>query len=382
MPTAIVYSNTGRGSGFGRIAAGIATALGPNLPTHVVGLGPSRATEGWQGHAHHPDDDTGTFRLRELVTELRPAVVLLVGAGSLAAWQAELLRHDGFDGTLAAYLPLEGRIWNPEHLRGLLLCSVLVTYTHSAARALTLALQALGPVALPRITTIPHAIEAAPPVPETRPALRQALFPAFAAQAGHTWLLNANRNDERKLPELTLRAFAEVVARRPATTLVLHGGVQRPGLDLHILRDELGLRRNVIFSRTEGGGPAGPWSEQALAQLYRCCEIGVNTAAGEGWGLIAFEHALHGGAQVMPAHEGLREIWGTAPQWVALGAERGIDEVFAGHLPAADDLARQLLHLVDNTEALLRVATACASHARQAAFGWAAVGAHWRELLA
>lgn len=378
MVAALLVSHTGQGSGFGRVAAGIATCLGPVFDTHVVGLGPSPADAAWLGHDHDALDPTRTFRLRELARVLRPAVVLLVGVGKVSAWQAALLRADGFTGELVAYVPVEGRITNPGPLAGLRHCSTLVAYTHTAATTLWQALKTgAGPARQPRLVVIPHAIDEPLPVATDRPALREELFPTYARQAGNTWLLNANRNDARKQPELTLQAFAQVAAVHPHTTLVLHCLPRRPGLDLLLLCHRLGLRENVIFSRAS----AQVWPEPALAQLYACCEIGVNSALGEGWGLVAFEHACHGGAQVLPAHDGLCEIWNDAPYWVAAGEPHYIDEVFTGQVPAAADLAQALTDLVGQPAQVARVAAACGQQARRPAISWAAVGAAWRALL-
>lgn len=366
MATVLLVSHTGRGTGFGRVAAGIAAALVPAFATHVVGLGPSQAGETWLGHDHDPCDGTRTFRLRELAAALRPAAVLLVGVGKLSAWQAEVLRDEGFAGSLVAYVPVEGDIWQPAPLAGLRHCTTLVAYTQVAAQALRRALPAAGPP----VVVIPHAIDPLVAASGCRVALRRALFPAFAHRAEGSWLLNANRNDERKQPELTLQAFAEVAAAEPAATLVLHGQPHRPGVDLRQRCEQLGLRDRVIFSRA-----AGPWPELALAHLYRCCDIGVNSALGEGWGLIAFEHALHGGAQLLPAHAGLRELWGDAPHWVPLGEPQALDDVFAGRPPTATDLVQAMRHLIGQPQQSALIAQACGQRARQVSFGWPAVGA-------
>jgi len=375
----LLVSHTGRGSGFGRVAAGIAACLVLEFETHVVGLGPSQAGEAWLGHTHDPLDPTKTFGLRALATALKPAVILLVGVGKVAAWQATELRGDGFGGQLVAYVPVEGRIDNPWPLAGLRHCSAVMAYTHTGAAALRQALAAAAPAhLLPRIGVIPHAIDRLPQHTAPRPALRRELFPAFTQQAEHTWLLNANRHDDRKRPELTVRAFAQVVAEYPRTTLVMHCAPRRPGLDLQVLCSQLGLRERVIFSRPS---EQMPWSEQALAKLYACCEIGVNNALGEGWGLVAFEHACQGGAQIMPTHAGLLEIWGDAPRWVPAGETHYIDNVFTGQVPAVADLAQALADLVGQPAHMAQVAAACGQYAHRASFGWEAVGAAWRALL-
>jgi hypothetical protein len=53
--------------------------------------------------------------------------------------------------------------------------------------------------------------------------MRAALIPDAGSVAG-PWLLNANRNDRRKRPELTMRAFAPIAERHPRVS----GGGDRP----------------------------------------------------------------------------------------------------------------------------------------------------------
>ena len=43
--------------------------------------------------------------------------------------------------------------------------------------------------------------------------------------------------------------------------------------------------------------------------LYNACDVGINTAMGEGWGLVSFEHGAAGAAQIVPNHTACTEIW-------------------------------------------------------------------------
>ena len=113
----------------------------------------------------------------------------------------------------------------------------------------------------------------------------------------------------------------------------MHCNPRRRNLNLRDERARLGLDDRVILTRDE---PPTRWSEHRLSRLYACCEIGVSSTMAEGWGLIAFEHALHGAAQVMPRHAALAEIWGDAPVWAPLGQQMRVDRVFDGAEPQVD----------------------------------------------
>jgi glycosyltransferase involved in cell wall biosynthesis len=59
---------------------------------------------------------------------------------------------------------------------------------------------------------------------------------------------------------------------------------------------------------------AGALSDADLNRLYNACAVGLNTSAGEGFGLVSFEHAAAGVPQVVPDHAALRELWGDAAE--------------------------------------------------------------------
>jgi hypothetical protein len=92
------------------------------------------------------------------------------------------------------------------------------------------------------------------------------------------------------------------------------------------LARELGVHERILFTRDA----AITWTDADLDILYRSCEIGLNTASGEAWGLTAFEHAAHGGAQILPKIPVQRELWGGAPVWLPAGNEHWIDPYTTG----------------------------------------------------
>jgi D-inositol-3-phosphate glycosyltransferase len=380
MPPIVVLSQAGRGTGFARVAAGITRALAFEHEVHVVGLGDAAEGEPWVGHEHHARDDPAlTSAAQSVVKATLPAVAVLVGQGEVIGWIAGRLRRNGFAGAIIAYVPMEGPVRCALPLVGLPQASVVVTYTNVAARVLADALATTASDgAAPDIAVIPHAVDAIPPTPmELRDRMRAELLPDQDPGAG-PWLLHANRNDWRKRPELTMQAFAAVAERHPRARLVMHSNLRRRDLDLRVERARLGLEDRVILTRD---APPTRWSESRLSRLYACCEIGVSSTMAEGWGLVAFEHALHGAAQVMPRHAALGEIWGDAPAWAPVGRQMRVDGVFDGAEPRVDALAAILLGLVERPEVARSVGQACERRARDPALSWDAVGAQWRTLV-
>ncbi|MBA0885559.1 glycosyltransferase family protein [Flavobacterium undicola] len=379
----LIVSNTGRGTGFGRIAAGIAKSIAVEYEVHVVGLGLNEVEETWLGHQHHILDATRTSTLATLASRLCPSLIILIGQGQLLAWQVTRLRRDGFLGAILSYVPVEGKVHSSLPLIGLEQSTTVVAYTDIGAKILTRALEEQSQLIsrrLPFITTISHAIDK-PLISkiEQRQQLREKLFPTYSHLSDGIWILNANRNDLRKRPELTLKAFAAIAVLRPNITLVLHCQPTRGGCDLRIERDRLGLRGRVIL--THEMRPE-LWSDEHLVQLYTCCEIGINSCMGEGWGLVAFEHSLYGGAQILPAHEGLREIWGDAPLWVPVSGNIPMDDVFSGQIPDHEDLSIAILQLIDQPNKANQIALACATRSFDPKLGWKSIGIEWLNLIA
>ena len=146
------------------------------------------------------------------------------------------------------------------------------------------------------------------------------------------------------------------------------------GLSLKVECDRLGLSKRVIF--THDLVPE-PWSEEQLDGLYQCCEIGMSSSWGEGWGLVSFEHALRGGAQILPAHPSLREIWVDAPVWAAVGLARPIDNVSFGFAPDVSALSLAMSQLLTDPSARTRIAAACHTHASRRVFHWDEIGGQW-----
>lgn len=380
MAPIVVVSQTGLGSGFGRIAAGIARALSLEHEVHVVGLGDAADDEPWFAHGHDARvDHDRVAAAGSVVKATHPAAAVVVGQAALVGVIATGLRGDGFVGAIVAYVPMEGPVAVAASLAGLHHATVVVTYTHVAASSLTAALAETAKGGASRdVAVIPHAVDGLAP---TRLHSRELMRAEVLGDDGPTsgpWLLNANRNDWRKRPELTLQAFAAVAERHPDARLVLHCIPQRHNLDLRTERARLGLADRVILTRDQR---RSPWSEQRLSRLYACCEIGVSSTMAEGWGLVAFEHALHGAAQVMPRHAALAEIWGDAPVWAPTGEQTRVDRVFHGAPPHVDALSALLLDLVARPEHTRRAGQACQRRARDPALSWHDVGARWRTLI-
>jgi len=314
-----------------RVALGIADVLVESHDVHVVGAGSALPDRRWQTHVHDELDDP---LKRAAATNLAPrlGLDLALAVGPADPEIAGAIKRRRPECRAVAYVPVDGPL-QPLDCAALDGFDLIVVPTEQARRH-------VADAGLPgaRIRVIPHAVDGSVfhELNGARDAKVQ-VAPDRPESHDSVWILNANRNDPRKRLELTLRAFAHVLGRGHDAWLVLHTGRPPRALHLGVRAAELGLEDRVIFTSGEDEGDHPRWPDAALNELYNACEVGINTSSREGWGLVAFEHAATGAAQVItdtPIH---REIWGDAAVFAAEGAtgaalERLVADPSARHL--------------------------------------------------
>jgi glycosyltransferase involved in cell wall biosynthesis len=198
-------------------------------------------------------------------------------------------------------------------------------------------------------------------------------------------VLNANRNQPRKRMDSTIKAFSEFAKGKPNNVkLYLHMGQQDAGWNVIKLSRRFGIEDRLIMS--DSGGLVPDISDQDMNLIYNACDVGLNTSACEGWGLVAFEHAAVGRAQVMTDSPQLRELWeGSA---ILAPVNRMVvheGTLLNGYLVDEDRLSRILENLYcDNTERLKWSKNAL-EKATKPEYSWDSIARSWeakfRELV-
>src|SRR4030095_984294 len=112
----------------------------------------------------------------------------------------------------------------------------------------------------------------------------------------------------RKRVDLTVRGFARFAAGKSANVrLCLHHAIMDEASDRQLRSwiHDCGLTDRVTLN------PFGNRivSDDELNLLYNACDVGINTAMGEGWGLVSCEHGAAGAAQIVPDHSACGELW-------------------------------------------------------------------------
>jgi glycosyltransferase involved in cell wall biosynthesis len=336
----------------------------------------------------------GAYQGRDLARERRAEAVLLLNDLWMLKNYMNALRpvRDELGTRVVAYCPLDGRLPDASMMEPFDAVDRFVAYTEfgrrefSAAAAQLTAAGARFPFS-DRIDIIPHGvdIEAFHPLGSRR-AVRKELFagrPDARELEDAFIVLNANRPSPRKRLDLTIDGFARFAQGKRDVRLYLHQAIQHPRdrgqIDLWI--DRAGIRDRVMMPIDVGDDTITP--DDRLNQIYNACDVGLNTAMGEGWGLVSVEHGATGAAQIVPRHSACEEIWEGAALMLD-PIERVVPEVFSPlELAAvsAEQVAEALEKLYRDVELRRKLSMAAFDVARRPEYSWARIGKQWEALL-
>jgi glycosyltransferase involved in cell wall biosynthesis len=205
---------------------------------------------------------------------------------------------------------------------------------------------------IPILAVIPHGIDAAVFHPTgDRQASRNRIAALRELPPDSFIVLNANRNEPRKRIDITREGFARFAADKPANVFLhLHDG---RGLD-----------------------------DAELNHLYNACDVGLNTASAEGWGMISFEHAATGAAQIVPGGWVCGETWGENAELLDVAAEPDDGSRYTRAMtPSAQSVADALERLYRDPEHRAVMAGRAMAFANRPEFQWKGVAARWDALL-
>jgi D-inositol-3-phosphate glycosyltransferase len=146
------------------------------------------------------------------------------------------------------------------------------------------------------------------------------------------------------------------------------------GVDVLKLAESLGISERLLVTSFDLRHPQVP--DERLNLIYNACDVGVNSAAAEGWGLVSFEHAATGAAQLVPGHGACLELWRDAGVLLPVAADSRGREVTT---PSA--VADALAGLYEDRSLLAERSRAASEHARADRFSWHAIAQQWEALL-
>jgi len=209
------------------------------------------------------------------------------------------------------------------------------------------------------------------------------VFPALTDPEHSFVVLNANRPAARKRVDITIEAFAKFAeGKPPGVRLCLHHAITEEDTgELLALAHKLGIADRLLYNPLSPEG--GALTEDDLALLYSACDVGINTSMGEGWGLVSFEHAATGAAQIVPGHSACRDLWRDGTAELIEPAERGVPPFSPLEMAQvnAAGAAAAMETLYRDRDRLRRVSQAGYEYARRPGFRWEAIADRWREIF-
>ena len=377
MAKILWYGDACSNTGFGRVSHSVLEHL--RKYHEVVVLGINYAGD---PHEHpyriypactmHTGDRFGIQRIPEILLKERPDVIICLNDIWVVNqfWERCQFLKDEIKFKFVAYFPIDSERYYPEMLRNIAQWDLAITFTvNSAHRILA------HNVGVPKLGVLPHGVDISKFAPmDTKKAREELGLPQ-----DKFIVFNGNRNQPRKRIDLTIQTFAKFAADKPNAMLYLHMGAKDLGWDiLPLFHREMGKysvdgqQRLILTSENINYVDAPP--DDVLNRIYNACDVGFNSADGEGWGLVSFEHASCKKPQVVPNHTACKDIWEGAAQlvdiatWVTdkdLGVERGLINV--------DDAVAKLNELYNDKETYKEVAEACYAVTQRPEYRWESV---------
>jgi D-inositol-3-phosphate glycosyltransferase len=391
----VVVGQATGATGYARVLNSLFPHLCDRWDIHHFGLN-YRGVAIQQRWTLHPNTVTadihGIRQLAGLIQELRPRIVWFVHDLYLYALHAPMLARMPEVRTVA-YFPVDGEHPRAEKLSTAARADRLVVFTNHARSALNNALTQLGCAPpschLPAIEVIPHGVDTevfrplagyCEPQPR-RAAARAQLFPNRPELHNAFVVLNANRNCLRKRIDLTLLAFALFSRSKPNNVyLYLHMGMKDRGVDIEVLAAEMGIERRLL--RTTYSSEKPFITDDELNLIYNATNVGLNTTTGEGWGLVAFEHAATGAAQILPAHSACRELWDSGALLVPARSRVVNPFDFVDHAEVTAEDVASALELIYSDQALRDELSAQAyAKIQREELRWSAIAARWADVF-
>lgn len=330
---------------------------------------------------------TGEQRLADLVKGIKPDLVFMLQDPWVQIKYLEIMKHfpniptvvyASFNsGNIEASLPAKLQTANR-----------FVVYTEFAKTALKEALSSHDSISFPTIEVIPHGVDSVTFSPLAldrtiaKKIARKQLYPDenHALQNGFI-VLNANRNQPRKRIDTTMEGFHLFSKdKKDETFLHLHMGLKDIGWDIQNLAKRYQLEDQLVFSTESPKAPK--FTEATLNTIFNAADVGINTTSSEGWGLLSFEQAAAGLAQVVPNHTSGKELWNESacllePSITLVNPQTSINE----HIIHPEMVAETLEKLWNDMNYLKRVEDACYKNALQTKYDWKGISNRWKTIF-
>ncbi|HEX8651186.1 MAG TPA: glycosyltransferase [Pyrinomonadaceae bacterium] len=395
----LVVGDAVAATGFARVLHSVLDRIKHKYEIHHLGinfLGDPHDTD-WKVYVARLGGDVyGINRLPALIETVKPRLVFFINdVWILVRYMPVLKKYKDVLKTVM-YFPVDGEPLDPDIIKQLGGVNRLVAYNQFGRRVMQEAVDAARreetEFEAPAIEVIPHGVDTKlfyPYAAETTPEgvisgrlmAKRKLFPNTEEFLESFVVLNANRNQPRKRIDITMQGFALFAENKPENVkLYLHMGTEDVGWNLVTLAKRYGIEGRLILSNMNKAIPTD--SVERLNLIYNACEVGINTSTGEGWGLVSFEHAATGAAQIVPRHTTCEELWQGAAEFLepvfSLTIERVLTE---GRFVSPEGVAQALERLYRDPSHLRAMSEAASRNATQPGYDWDRIAKQWDNLF-
>lgn len=399
--TLLMVGDAVAATGFARVTHSLCDALRDEYDIHHIGINYHGEPHDlpWKIYpAKNGGDVFGVQRLLPMIETVRPSIVFLLNDLWILADYMSKLRTlpDAERPKIVMYCPIDAGPIDPDAIERVEGVDRFVVYTRFAQIEIEAALagvRARRPdFVFPEIEVIAHGVDTGifrPVAPDeigavTPTGRRQAIRTLFGddpEMEDAFIVLNANRNQPRKRIDLTIEGFARFAAGKPVNVkLHLHMGVEDAGWNVMRLARRLGIDERLILTTDGDNLPSVPLAQ--LNAIYNAAAVGINTAIGEGWGLVSFEHAATGAAQIVPRHSACAELWEGAALMLEPAMRLTTPGVLTdGWFVSPDAVADALQRLYEDRDLLQRMSLAAYRNATRPAYDWTTIAMVWRRLF-
>ena len=363
-------------TGFGRVAESLLPELAKKHEVHVMATNWfGDPTEMQQYCKMYPamaggHDPFGSHRLPELIATIKPDLVFAINDIWVlkTLWAKAGPYKEQFGFKWYGYFPVDSYGFYPEVFDQCHEWDGMGTYTEFGLEEI----RKTG-CELP-CDIVPHGINHSHFFPMDKAECRKSL----GIDDNLFVVFNGNRNQPRKRIDLTIKGFIEFALDKPDARLWLNMGTKDQGWDLvplfkRVARDYGYDATGKLILTSKDFDTMRCLPIEKLNEVMNACDIGINTCLGEGWGLVNFEHAAAGVAQLVPDHTSLREIFYDLPRinvesWETdrnYGLERG---QISPH-----DLAKRLNYYYHNRDELIKAGQWCRDQLVQDKYKWTTI---------
>lgn len=329
-------------------------------------------------------DRYGVSQVPGLVESLGPDVIFIFNCFTVLPRYASLIERLGERRPkIVAYSPLMAEPLDERRVAGLSYLDHLVAFSPGVQRYFESCLKRADG-RMPRLAAIPHGLDGNVfhPLPEGRAAAKRKVFGESLPEESFV-VLNANHNSPRKRIEITIEGFARFAhGKPPGVRLHLHMGEHVDGRTVQELIRRHGVEDRVHLACTEPGGHP-EISDEELNLLYNACDVGLNTASAEGWGMVSFEHAASGAPQIVPGHGVCREVWEGYGEVLDLVAPpcRVDSPILKEGIVSTAGVAAALERLYGDAGYRARMGERALANATRAEYQWNEIAKTWGSLL-